>query len=871
MNWELLNQFLSKKIISRIGERGEEWLSLRKLEYEYKKTLKRVFEKPLPLDKNLGISLKEVYTDPKGVKDLISNQSLEPKGVSDLIWDRWEHNQNSFTLLLGQPGGGKSSLIKKLSYDWAENNREPYPKDVFERNLYTVQLRYLPEEFKDDPVKFLTNYLRGEYDPPHDPFLWDEEVIYLFKGYRNSILLLDGLDEFVMNYQLTEEETKNLLEKLADGLSRYNCKVLITSRPNYLSKEHLEDLNKRWGYTVWELQPFTLEEINEFLDKYKRALTEKHNYQKKVNPENPPKVYLENFDLLKERVEKNLNAEEPLANQPLLLYMFAHLYLREGKTPRIGGDIELYKELITATIRRRWEDDNHLKKVITSAEWDYLYRRFLEELAFLIEFSNKPYATLEEVEKLKVFETLKRKTKLSEKNLLGSLLTFFYLHRGSDKETQTVEFIHKTFQEYLAASNIYNQLLGNLHTDNKEYEDLIWDLFSKKQVSPKVREFLETIIKEHREKDREKQDQFLEKMKEVFPYLLEKDFVVKPHELVGEKPLNKPLWCFGNLWVFASKISELYLEELRNIPEKEKWKYNPLAIGINKYSDKFGKLIRLIQQLDTTYIRFLNLGYLNLQNVNLINTDLSWVYIKGSKLQNTLLTWANLRESVIENSELIETSLAGSYLRKIKLIEVLLQKIDFRGSNLRKAKIQDVTFQDVVLDWATLKGAKLNNVTISNSSLKGVNFTEAEFKRVDFINSNLENIVFYNTTFADVKFLNGIKLTSSDFRNAKFLRVSLEKADLSKAILTKTLFINVNLKNAILEEADLSWANFEKEVDLREANLRGANLTGVIFKDANLEGADLRGAIFDPEEIKKAKNWDKAIYDDEMKRKIGLE
>ncbi len=79
------------------------------------------------------------------------------------------------------------------------------------------------------------------------------------------------------------------------------------------------------------------------------------------------------------------------------------------------------------------------------------------------------------------------------------------------------------------------------------------------------------------------------------------------------------------------------------------------------------------------------------------------------------------------------------------------------------------------------------------------------------------------------------------------------------------------MKNAILEEADLSWANFEKEVDLREANLRGANLTGVIFKDANLEGADLRGAIFDPEEIKKAKNWDKAIYDDEMKRKIGLE
>ncbi len=569
---EKIFSILFTKVGFSIWEKGENRSKRKKVKNKYEETLKRVFEKPLPLDGDLGVSLKEVYTDPKGVKDLISNQSLEPKGVSDLIWDRWENNQNSFILLLGQPGGGKSSLIKKLSYDWAENNREPYPKKVFKRNLYTVRLRYLPKEFKDDPVKVLTNYLRGEYDQPHDPSLWDEEVIYLFKGYRNSILLLDGLDEFIMNYHLTEKETKNLLEKLVEGLSKYNCKVLITSRPKYPTEEHfrefLEDLNKRLGYTVWELQPFNLEEINEFLDKYKQVLEEKYEYQKRVNPENPPKVYLENFDLLKERVKDNLREKEPLVDQPLLLYMLAHLYLRKGKTPTIGNDIELYKELINTVIQREWEKSietndtyNPLKKVIPSADWDYLYRRFLEELAFFIEFSNKPYATLEEVEKLKVFETLKRKTKLSEKALLGSLLTFFYPHRGNDKGTQTVEFIHKTFQEYLAASNIYNRLLENLNKENKEYEDLIWDLFSKKQISPKVRKFLETIIEKHRKEDREKQDQFLEKMKDVFPSLLEKDFVVKPHELVGEKPLNKPLWCFGNLWIFVRNIKPIQLEE----------------------------------------------------------------------------------------------------------------------------------------------------------------------------------------------------------------------------------------------------------------------------------------------------------------------
>ncbi|HIO41962.1 MAG TPA: pentapeptide repeat-containing protein, partial [Aquifex sp.] len=69
---------------------------------------------------------------------------------------------------------------------------------------------------------------------------------------------------------------------------------------------------------------------------------------------------------------------------------------------------------------------------------------------------------------------------------------------------------------------------------------------------------------------------------------------------------------------------------------------------------------------------------------------------------------------------------------------------------------------------------------------------------------------------------------------------------------------------------DLSESILEK-ANLSKAFLSRSNLKNVTFKDANLEGADLRGAIFDPEEIKKAKNWDKAIYDDEMKKILGLE
>jgi uncharacterized protein YjbI with pentapeptide repeats len=58
--------------------------------------------------------------------------------------------------------------------------------------------------------------------------------------------------------------------------------------------------------------------------------------------------------------------------------------------------------------------------------------------------------------------------------------------------------------------------------------------------------------------------------------------------------------------------------------------------------------------------------------------------------------------------------------------------------------------------------------------------------------------------------------------------------------------------------------------DLMSANLMYAELGGTILDEANLHGTDLRGAEFDLESIKKAKNWQHAIFDDEIRQKLGL-
>jgi hypothetical protein len=59
--------------------------------------------------------------------------------------------------------------------------------------------------------------------------------------------------------------------------------------------------------------------------------------------------------------------------------------------------------------------------------------------------------------------------------------------------------------------------------------------------------------------------------------------------------------------------------------------------------------------------------------------------------------------------------------------------------------------------------------------------------------------------------------------------------------------------------------------DLRNANLQSANLENANLDGTNLKNADLRRARFiSIEQIKTARFWREAIYDDDFREKLGL-
>ncbi|WP_062292876.1 pentapeptide repeat-containing protein [Nostoc piscinale] len=110
------------------------------------------------------------------------------------------------------------------------------------------------------------------------------------------------------------------------------------------------------------------------------------------------------------------------------------------------------------------------------------------------------------------------------------------------------------------------------------------------------------------------------------------------------------------------------------------------------------------------------------------------------------------------------------------------------------------------------------------------------------------------------------RLQQSDFQGAMLFR-----AYLSGANLWSTVFETANLDTVNFKGANLQFANLNN-ADLQKACLREAKLDNAIFNaKTNLDKVDFRGATgLNLDAIKKAKNYQNAIYDKQVSLQLGL-
>ena len=225
---------------------------------------------------------------------------------------------------------------------------------------------------------------------------------------------------------------------------------------------------------------------------------------------------------------------------------------------------------------------------------------------------------------------------------------------------------------------------------------------------------------------------------------------------------------------------------------------------------------------------------------------------------------ANLRDEALEAylDRIAELLLSEEYRSK------LFDKQSSDDNSIRDlARIRTVTIlrrlendrkrQRQVLEF--LRDAELFDFIFIAANLDGINLFDANLEA-----ANLESANLFHAN------LSRANLSRANLNYAHLINADLSLAVLIGAELNYAHLNNANMEGAYIENADFRSANL-KDACLSKANLTNANLTNTNLTNANLINTNLINAKnLTPEQVKAAKNWDKAQYDPEFRKLLGL-
>lgn len=276
----------------------------------------------------------------------------------------------------------------------------------------------------------------------------------------------------------------------------------------------------------------------------------------------------------------------------------------------------------------------------------------------------------------------------------------------------------------------------------------------------------------------------------------------------------------------------------------------------------------------------LNKDHFSLAGVNANGADLTRIHLNEADLNRANFQGANLRFAQLQQANLQQAN-----LQQANLDNADLREADLQGGTLQKANLLGADLREAKLDNANLEGAAYNlktkfpqgfnpakqkmiliepNHNLSNAKLENARLEKANLMGADLIEANLRGANLKEALLVKA-FLVKANLIGTNLVHAKLMGANLTGANLVDANLMEASLKEVYLTEANLEGANLEQANLEK-ANLEEANLEQAKLKGANLNDANFKGAK----NLTREQVKAAKNWEKAHYDSYFRQQLGL-
>jgi len=383
----------------------------------------------------------------------------------------------SRVVLLGNPGSGKTTFVNYLTYHLAEATAKDEASD-------------LPQSLQELwPVRLILREL-ATHLPPDEcgtaAMIWDavqadlaqrlgqpaaERLLPHLQDHllrRGGIFLLDGLDEVPeagRRRRCLLEAIQALIDSLPPG-----GRVLLTARPYAYA-------DPEWqlpGLPILSLAPFNEEQVTHFVDHWYQAVRPAMGWTPPTAKERGKRL----GQALRERSRLG-----DLASRPLLLTLMATLHTSWGQLPEDRAD--LYEESVKLLLAR-WQRAREVRTAEGEIEQqsgitvelgipEPAVRTALEWLAYEAhdrqgnagQRDDAP-ADVPEGQVLTIFTPL-----LPENVNLRRLLAYLENRTGllTGRRKQVYAFLHRSFQEYLAACH-----LADTERDfGATLRDLVWE------------------------------------------------------------------------------------------------------------------------------------------------------------------------------------------------------------------------------------------------------------------------------------------------------------------------------------------------------------------------------------------------------------
>ncbi|MDX3575516.1 NACHT domain-containing protein [Streptomyces sp. FL07-04A] len=348
-------------------------------------------------------------------------------------------------LIRGDAGSGKTTLLKWIAVG-AMNSTLPAPMAMWNRAVpFFIPLRHFtrelptPEQFLDYAARTLAagapqNFVRNTLDSGH------------------AILLIDGVDELPSTRR---GEVRDWLRELTSSYEK--CRYVITSRQAAIGSGWLADT----GFLSLELTPMSLSDQNLFISHW-------HDTMRSAVSDEQERVRLREHEKALVRSMAERRELRRLGSNPLLCALLCALHWdREMHLP--SDRLKLFEAALEMLLVRRDQQRNIAGDTDVVRLSSGVQELILRKLAYWMIRNDFTEVAVEQMtERVGSYLRETPDSTLDPAAVTQHLLVRTGLLRAP--AVGRVDFVHRTFQEYLAADQILNDddlgfLIRHAHED----------------------------------------------------------------------------------------------------------------------------------------------------------------------------------------------------------------------------------------------------------------------------------------------------------------------------------------------------------------------------------------------------------------------